>query len=260
VNNWTELSIEYAQQKSYLDDLFKVYPTIPDGIREIDEKNWKKIEIAFKKQNNKSLIKELLKFELFPFKDAYVAYLRNDPTAIERNPKTINRLSGRLYDMGLKKIYDRCSEPKETNRQIGPMFRRWIDNKSLGIKPVKLKEFMSSKKDAILDAGDKEMKEFAKEKLNYHRNKGLDFLARFNDKYIIGEAKFLSAFGGSQNSDFEDAIATLEEKYVKAIRIAILDGVPYIKGKSKMYEYITDQYKDYNIMSALVLRSYLYQL
>jgi hypothetical protein len=36
MNYWTELSIEYANQKSYLDDLFHVYPTICEGIRELN--------------------------------------------------------------------------------------------------------------------------------------------------------------------------------------------------------------------------------
>ena len=40
MNHWTELSIEYANQRSYLDDLFQVYPTIPEGIRDINEKTW----------------------------------------------------------------------------------------------------------------------------------------------------------------------------------------------------------------------------
>jgi hypothetical protein len=40
----------------------------------------------------------------------------------------------------------------------------------------------------------------------------------------------------------------------------IPDGVLYIKGNNKMYKSITETYKSYNIMSALVLRNYLYQL
>ena len=162
--------------------------------------------------------------------------------------------------MGLDKVYERCSEPKETNRQIGPMFKRWIKNKSLGIAPVKLEVFKSNNKDAILDASDKEMMDYAKEKLNYNHDKGLDFVARFSGKYIIGEAKFLTDFGGHQNAQFNDAISTVESKNVKAIKLAILDGVLYIKGKNKMYSEITGMYKNYNIMSALVLREFLYQV
>ena len=140
------------------------------------------------------------------------------------------------------------------------MFKNWLKKKSLGIVPVPLEEFTSSKEDAILEGSDEDKKMFAKQSLNYHRNKGLDFVARFNNKYVIGEAKFLSDFGGSQNSDFEDAIATLEAKEANAIKIAILDGILYVKGKSKMHKFITNPYKDYHIMSSLVLREFLYQI
>lgn len=260
MNKWTKLSIEYANQRSYLDDLFQVYPTIPEGIREINNDIWKDVENAFKKKNNITLVKELLKLDLFPIKDSYIAYLKRDKTSIERNPKTINSISGRLYEMGLNKIFERCSEPKETNRQIGPMFKDWLNNKTLGIQPVSIDEFTSNNEDAILDASDKAMMDFAKEHLNYNHNKGLDFVARFNGQYVIGEAKFLTDFGGHQNAQFNDAINTIETKKVKAIKIAILDGVLYIKGKNKMHKSITELYKDYNIMSALVLREFLYQL
>jgi hypothetical protein len=130
MNNWIKLSIEYANQRSYLDDLFQVYPTIPDGIREINNEIWESVEKAFKKKNNDLLIRELLKLDLFPIKDSYIAYLKRDKTAIERNPRTINRICGRLYEMGIDKIFEQCSVPKETNRQIGPMFKDWLKNKN----------------------------------------------------------------------------------------------------------------------------------
>ena len=57
MNYWTEFSIEYANQKSYLDDLFHVYPTILYEIREINTERWANIEIAFNKQDNEALIK-----------------------------------------------------------------------------------------------------------------------------------------------------------------------------------------------------------
>ncbi|OXA82001.1 type II restriction endonuclease [Flavobacterium branchiophilum NBRC 15030 = ATCC 35035] len=56
MNNWKKLSIEYANQRPYLDDIFHVNPTIPEGIREINEKKWKEIEIAFEKQDSIELI------------------------------------------------------------------------------------------------------------------------------------------------------------------------------------------------------------
>ena len=260
MNYWTQLSIEYANQRSYLDDLFHVYPTIPDGIRELNTERWANIVTAFNNKDNELLIREFLKLDLFPIKDSYVAYLKRDATSILRNPKTINRICGRIYEMGLDKIFERCSEPKETNRQIGPFFRRWTNSKTLGIQPVSLEEFASTKNDAILNGSDKQLMDFASNELNYKHPKGLDFIGRFNGKYVIGEAKFLTDFGGHQNAQFNDAISTIKSRGVKAIKIAILDGVLYIRGNNKMYKDITTQYKDLNIMSSLVLREFLYQL
>lgn len=260
MNNWIKLSIEFANQRNYLDELFKVYPTIPEGIRDIDKQKWIDIEKAFNKKNKLELLKLLLSLNLFPIKDSYVAYLKRDPNSINRNPATVNRLYGRLCEMGLDKIWERCSEPKETNRQIGPLFRRWINKGILGFPILKLGEFLATKQNAILDASDREMMDFAKKYLHYNRNKGLDFVGRFNSNIVIGEAKFLTDFGGHQNAQFSDAITTLKTKGVNAIKIAILDGVLYIKGNNKMYKDLTATYSDYNIMSALVLREFLYQI
>ena len=100
---------------------------------------------------------------------------------------------------------------------------------------------------------------FAKANLNYHREKGLDFVARFNGKYVIGEAKFLSRTE-VRKLWFWGCNSHTGNKNVKAIKIAILDGVLYIPSKRKMYRFIIDPYKDYYIMSSLVLREFLYQL
>jgi len=260
LNPWMEMSIKYAGQRSYLDDLFHVYPTIPEGIRDINGGLWKDVEKAFKKRDNISLLENLLKLDLFPIKDSYVAYLKRDKSALKRNPATADRLAGRLYEMGLDEIFSRSSEPKETNRQIGPLFKRWLRNKSLGVEPLKLDKFLKAKGNAVLDASDAEMMVFARKHLSYKHNKGLDFIGRFNGKYIIGEAKFLTDFGGHQNAQFNDAIATVKARGVKAITVAILDGVLYIEGKNKMFKDITGRLKDENIMSALVLREFLYQI
>lgn len=254
-------SIDYANQRSYLDDLFRVYPCIPEGIRDIDEDVWSKVEKSYKKKDNESLIANLLKLDLFPIKDSYVAYLRRDKKAIERNPETIDRLCGRIYEMGLPKLFEKCSEPKETNRKIGPLFKDWVKTKALGKLPVPLDEFANTSCNAILDANDKEMKDFAREQFGYKRDKGLDFVARFNGKYVIGEAKFLTEIGGHQNAQFNDAISTISATVKKdVIKIAILDGVLYIPSNNKMYKAITQTYCNENIMSALVLREFLYSI
>jgi hypothetical protein len=260
INRWMELSIEFANQRNYLDELYRVYPIIPDGIREIDEGKWNQIEKAYNEQNKKELLKLLLSLELFPIKDSYVSYLKRDSSAIDRNPETVNRLYGRLREIGLDELWKRSSEPKETNRQIGPLFKRWIYSGALGVPILTLKDFTGTKENAVLNASDKQMEDFAKEQFGYNRDKGLDLVARFNQKYVIGEAKFLTDFGGHQNAQFDDALSTLKSSSEGVINIAILDGVLYIKGNNKMYRTLTKNYSDYNIMSALVLRAFLYQL
>lgn len=260
LNPWIEMSIEYANQRSYLDDLFQVYPTVPEGIRDIDDILWKDVEKAFRQRNNVLLLENLLKLDLFPIKDSYVAYLKRDEEALKRNPATADRLAGRLYEMGINEIFSRSSEPKETNRQIGPLFKRWLDKKSLGVAPLSLDKFLKAKGNAVLDASDAEMMAFAREHLNYRHHKGLDFIGRFNGKYVIGEAKFLTDFGGHQNAQFNDAISTVETKNVKAEKIIVLDGYLCSLNYSKMYKEFSEAYKDYNTMSVLVLRNFLYQL
>lgn len=260
MNYWTELSIEYANQRTYLDDLFSVYPTIPEGIREIRKERWESVEKAFNENNNEKLLESLLKLDLFPIKDSYVAYLKRDRSAISRNPATVARLSGRLNEMGLNNIYKRCTEPKETNRQIGPLFKRWLNKKTLGVDMLSKRAFLETSENAVLIGGDTELMEFARTHLNYTRDKGLDLIARFNGKYVIGEAKFLTDFGGHQNAQFNDAIETLKVENVSAIKIAILDGVLYIKGRNKMHKFLINHDEEFNIMSSLVLREFLYQV
>lgn len=267
MNYWTQLSIDYANQRNYLDDLFRVYPTIPDGIRDINQSIWKNVESSFHAKDNQQLILELLKLELFPIKDSYVAYLRRDKSAITRNPETVNRLASTLYSVGLDKILERCSEPKETNRQIGPMFQNWLKKKdkngnseNIGVPVLSENEFLSYSGNCILDASDLGLKEFAKKYLNYQGDKGLDFIARFNQKYVVGEAKFLTDFGGHQNAQLKDAMDLLEQEDIGAVRVAVLDGVIYIPSKKETVMSKVLKYDELNIMSALVLREFLYSI
>ena len=52
MNIFLEKSLDYAANRSYLDDLYRVYQTIPNGIRDINEKLWGKVEEAFTERDN----------------------------------------------------------------------------------------------------------------------------------------------------------------------------------------------------------------
>lgn len=156
--------------------------------------------------------------------------------------------------------------PKETNRQIGPLFKRWMRSGSLGVKVTEsAEEFLAYSGNIIFDASDAAMQTFARQHLGYTHSKGLDFIAKFNGKYIIGEAKFLTDFGGHQNAQFNDAISTMQSELDRTdkqvTKIAILDGVLYIAGNNKMHKAITTSFNDTEVVvSAVLLRDFLFSL
>ncbi|MDE5886237.1 MAG: restriction endonuclease [Muribaculaceae bacterium] len=261
MNLFTKISIDLANQRNYLDQLFRVYPLAPDSVRTISKRVWQEIEDSYNNGNNEALFRALLKLKYFPIKDSYVPYFRKDKTAIKRNPQTVNRICGRIRELGLDRLYEKVTEPKETNRQMGPLFKRWIDSGVLGVIPCDEDQFVATNDNAILKGSDTSLKEFAASHLGFIRedDKGFDFLGRFNSTYVVGEAKFITDEGGHQNDQFLDAMTTLKTKTRWNVKtVAILDGVLYIPGKKKMYKAITSQ--DVNVMSALVLREFLYSL
>ena len=264
MNYWTGASIELANQRNYLDLLFKVYPMSVNIRRKIPKTVEKEIESYFNEKDDINLLLTLLQQDLFPIKDSYVAFLKRDNDAIYRNPNTVNRLVGMLYEMGLDDIYYEITQPKETNRQIGPLFKSWIDRGSLGCKiTTSHQEILDSNENIVLNTSDKDMEGFAIDHLGYQHDKGLDFIAKFNGKYVVGEAKFLTDYGGHQNSQFNDAINTMTSEFItdkEVIPIAILDGILYLQSGSKMYRDITTKYAEDNILSAILLREFLYSL
>jgi len=116
-----------------------------------------------------------------------------------------------------------------------------------------------------LNSSDTEMERFARQYLGYNHNKGLDFVARFNNTYVIGEAKFLTDFGGHQDAQFADAISTITSTLkpnklsAKVIKIAICDGVLYISSRNKMHMHLRE-HDDQIILSSLLLREFLYSI
>lgn len=265
MNIWTIKSIDLASQSNYLDLLYKVYPMSVNLRREIDQDTQEKIKGYLDNRDKKRLLLTLLEQEVFPIKDSYVAYLKRDKSAIDRNPNTVDRLFGMLVEMGFDEIIDKATVPKETNRQIGPLFKRWIDTGALGVEVTEDSErFLNSNSNIIFNASDLSMKELATNYLGYNHNKGLDFIAKFNDKYILAETKFLTDFGGHQNAQFNDAISTMKSslndsgKEVKII--SILDGVLYINGNHKMMNSLSSFDDNEVVISSVLLRDYLYQI
>ena len=119
MNEWIRNSINLANNSNYLDRLFEIYPTIPNQPRKISKEKWYNIEVAYNNRDDRSLLTHLLYLDLFPIKDSYVAFLKKNKHSLDKNPETCKRLCSLLYEAGLDKIFELCSQPKETNRQIG---------------------------------------------------------------------------------------------------------------------------------------------
>ena len=257
MNKWLERSIELAQNKNYLDKLQEIYKLPSNKPRELDKDKWDVVIKNYKKRDNIGLIKSLLELDLFPIKHSFVAYFRRDPSSMSRNPKTVFEVSKILYDLGIEGIKISCKEAKETNRQIGPLFKNYLRDADLNIAKYNHSNFLSTNENALYMGSDDGSKRYAAEKLGYRRNKGLDFLAKINGKHIIGEAKFLTDFGGHQNAQLDDAYSTLKASVRNTEKILILDGVLYIANSGKMYQTITQEFKNENIMSAVLIKGYI---
>ncbi|MFV0412472.1 MAG: hypothetical protein ACK5L3_04260 [Oscillospiraceae bacterium] len=265
MNHWTQISIELANQRDYLDQLFHVYPMAANLNRGLDEETQEQLMQAFATRDNKELITLLLRQEIFPIKDSYVAYLKRDRTAIERNPNTIDRIAGSIYSMGYDETLKKMTVPKETNRQIGPLFKNWIRRGSLGVEVTSdMNRFLRFQGNIVFYASDTLMEKFARDRFGYIHDKGLDFIGKFNNIIILAEAKFLTDFGGHQNAQLADALNTMRSHFVEmefmVKPITILDGVVYIQGGNKMYRTLVNCREDEVIISSLLLRDYLYSI
>lgn len=60
MNYWTKKSVELANQRNYLDLLYKVYPMSVNLRRELSQKTVESLEIAFNSRNDKELLKNLI--------------------------------------------------------------------------------------------------------------------------------------------------------------------------------------------------------
>ena len=97
---------------------------------------------------------------------------------------------------------------------------------------------------------------YANTNLHYQLSKGPDFLAKVGSQHVLGEAKFLTDFGGHQNAQFADALSLLRGTEGNAIRVAVLDGVVWIRDNTRMYRTVCGLNREIAI-SGLLLKDFL---
>lgn len=257
MNSWVKESIEIANSHGYLDQLGEVYPVTVGAKRHLSAENRNLLQEAFESEDDFSLLKELLKLKKFPIKDPHVAFLRKDEKFIRYNPKTIKRICKQIRSMGFDKMLEGIEEAKEFNRTIGPLFRKWLPK--LGYPILSERDFQSYTKGiAILDGSPDELRRFANEIINANLEKRPDLVAKNQGRYVVGEAKFLTDLGGHQNTQLQDALELLRSRSGRVKRVAILDGVIWIKGNNKMHQSVCAANED--AFTALLLKDYLENL
>ncbi|EAI3980343.1 TPA: type II restriction endonuclease [Campylobacter jejuni] len=275
MTHWTQQSIILANNYNYLDKLYSVYPVIPNIRRNLSQEvinNLNSMLLPAPNFNRGDLLKLLLNQEVFPIKDSYVAYLRRDKSAIERNPDTVTRIENTIVNMGLDEILREITRPIEANRQMGQLFKNWINSPFFRFeKTDNIDYFLKTDTLLIFMGSDNLMAQVAKDYFGYQKDKGIDFIAKKGKNVAIGEAKFLTDFGGHQNAQFNDAINILSfDAFApcnyKIFPIAILDGVLYIQNTTrgiastnKMANFINLSTTEL-IMSALLLGDFIVSL
>lgn len=263
MNYWTEKSIRIGNSDGYLDNLFKEIYKIENKPRKINNEKISKIKDYFYKKDKKRLLNELLSNEIFPFEDPCIGYLRKSVNIhtnwYEKNPILINEILDKLFAFQYDQLKKSLLRPKKLNQQIGPSFKNWIEKVSFFYPKTKIKNYKSNLNNCILTGSDDELKLFAKNHLGYTHNKGLDFIAKSNDLFIIGEAKLITDSGGNQNKSLEDVDRLLNTKLKNTVTIAILDGVVYLKDKGKLFNYLNNSGEDKIILSAFLINDFLKQ-
>jgi hypothetical protein len=242
MNTWIRSSIELANRDSYLDNLLSVYDVSAVSERQVSADHIKEITNAHVNRDAQGLMDALLKLDKFPIDDIHIGFLRNERSAIAKNPITVKRIVERLLSMKVHEVLGLCLQPKVDNRRMGELFHNWF--KSLNYPKLDLDNFsrLTEAKDAqgkrqhvlTLDGTRKGFRDFVNDELGCGLEKELDILVKVRGQYIIGEAKYFSNYGGNQSRQFDDATNFLLNIQGDASRIAVLDGVVWLDTNDKI--------------------------
>lgn len=237
MNKWIQKSINSANSKGYLDKLFKIYPIELGSIRGVPDSIKNEVQKAFRTKNKIDLIKELLKLPKFPIDDPYIASIRRHPSLLSKNPETIERIGGKLFSMDVDTVLELAGKPKSPSRQLGHSFKKWLG--TMDYPFLREDEFKKYDGIAFLEGSDKKLKKFAIKELDIRNlKKGIDFILKIENKFVLGEAKFLTDYGGTQNNQFRDAINVARINKSNIIGVGVMDGIVWFESNAYMHKTI----------------------
>ena len=190
----------------------------------------------------------------FPIDDPYIASLRRHPSLLSKNPETIERIGRKLLSIGIDVVLELAGKPKSPSRQLGHSFKKWL--RTVDYPFLQENDFQEYSDIAFLEGSDKRLKKFAIEELGIRNlKKGIDFILKIKNKFVLGEAKFLTDYGGTQNNQFRDAISVAGVNKNNVVGIAVIDGIVWFESNAYMHKTI----KSLNgiALSALLLEEFI---
>jgi hypothetical protein len=261
MNEWVKRSIDVANAPGYLDNLSVIYPADMLPRRPLDSVTKQKIRSLYEKGDSANLVKFLVgltkRGHPFPIEHPYASIFRQRPELIKKNPSVFQHLENIILTMPLDEIIRGCERPVDINRVMGQAFYNWLrqyfPNQRIPILPEANFERYSN--GAFLDARNAEILNYLNRKFGYKLERGRDFLYKIGDKFVVGEARFLSTSGGSQTRDLNETIEFIKRVKGKVIAVGVLDGIvwfnnSYINRLSKLED-------DEPALTVLLLKEFL---
>ena len=261
MNEWVERSIEVAKSPGYLDKLTEIYPATILPRRPLEANIKREILQLYDKKDWESLLKLLLRLTKrkhpFPIEHPYASIFRQKRTLIETNPETFKKLGEIILSMPIEDIIKGCERPADINRVMGSAFQSWLKRffPTQGIPVLSEQKFEIYQNLCFLDARNEAILDYVDRKLSIKLGRGRDFLAKVGDKYVVGEARFLSTSGGSQTRDLRETISFVRSLRGKVSAIGVMDGIVWFH--KKYVEMLAELGEDEVILTALLLKDFL---
>ncbi|CAN5150380.1 hypothetical protein BH23BAC2_BH23BAC2_23170 [soil metagenome] len=259
-NPWIAKSLMLAKETPYLDEILEVYPFMAATPRRLRPTLRNGIIRAHSTRNTRELIKLLRSINKFPYEDPIWFMLKNIQNCFNNSPQQIERIASSIYAMTAEETVVRLESAPKINTQIGPMFTNWLRRK---YSILNIHEFQRSTHGIhVLGGSEEEGKNFVIQNLGQNLLKRPDLIAKVNNLYIIGEAKWIGQSGGNQEKQVKEINYFCESQRGDVRRVGIVDGFPWsiyrTNGKIINDKVVVQiQESNYDVISALLLDEYL---
>ncbi|MEX0968741.1 MAG: hypothetical protein WD077_16025 [Bacteroidia bacterium] len=260
LNEWILKSIQLFERTPYLDNLLEVYPLESAVPVHLDPHLKRRIISAHQGRRTNELISILQGETKFPYDEPLAYLIKEVQNCLGSNPKQMHRIANTLYAMTADELLVHLESAPKLNTQMGPMFTTWLRN---NFELLNMEDFQESMEGIfILSSSEEEGRIFINNVLNQNLGKRPDLVAKVNQTYIIGEAKWIGRSGGNQNNQVRDVLNFCRDQRGAVIRVGIIDGFPWATRKINN-SIINDKVNvlvqefPYDIVSALLLKDYL---